>query len=175
MLKKIAIVVVVVITGILSYAALQPDAVRIERTASIKAPPEKIFPLMNDFQQAAAWSPYEKKDPAMKRRFSGATSGTGSVYEFEGNGDVGTGSIKIIESQPPKKVTLQLDMIKPFAASNVIEYTLEPKGETTEVTWSMQGTAPFLAKVMCLFMDMDKMVGKDFETGLANLKALTEK
>jgi hypothetical protein len=110
----------------------------------------------------------------MKRAFSGAAVGKGSVYEFDGNKDVGAGRIEIIESVPPTKVTLQLDFVKPFKASNIVEYTLEPRGDATEVTWAMHGPAPFISKVMCLFVDMDKMVGKDFEVGLANLKAVTE-
>jgi uncharacterized protein YndB with AHSA1/START domain len=174
MLKKIGIAAAVLIAGVLIYAAMQPDTFRIQRTASIQAPPERIFAVLNDFQQSQSWSPYEKKDPAMKRAFSGAPVGKGSVYEFDGNKDVGSGRIEIIESLPPKKVTLQLDMIEPFKASNLVEYTLEPKGEATEVTWAMSGHAPFLSKLICLFIDMDTMVGTDFEVGLANLKAVTE-
>ena len=174
MFKTIGIVIGVLIAAVLIYAAMQPDTFRIQRTASIKARPERVFAVLNDFQQSPSWSPYEKKDPAMKRAFSGAPVGKGSVYEFDGNKEVGTGRIEIIESLPPKKVTLQLDMIKPFKASNIVEYTLEPKGEATEVTWAMHGSAPFLSKLICPFMDMDKMVGTDFEVGLANLKAVTE-
>jgi uncharacterized protein YndB with AHSA1/START domain len=174
MFTKIAIAVVVLIAAVLGYAAMQPDTFRIQRTASIQAPPERIFAVLNDFQQSQSWSPYEKKDPAMKRAFSGAAVGKGSVYEFDGNKDVGAGRIEIIESVPPTKVTLQLDFVKPFKASNIVEYTLEPRGDATEVTWAMHGPAPFISKVMCLFVDMDKMVGKDFEVGLANLKAVTE-
>jgi uncharacterized protein YndB with AHSA1/START domain len=175
MFKKIAIVVVVVIAGVLGYAAIQPDTFRVERSTSIKAPPEKIFVYMNDFQKAAAWNPYEKKDPAMKRKFSGAPSGKGSVYEFEGNNDVGAARIEIVESVPPSKVTLKFDWYKPFDGTSTVEYMLEPQGDATKVTWAMQGSSPFIAKVMCIFMNMDKMVGKDFETGLANLKSVAEK
>jgi len=167
MVKIIGIAIGVLIAAVLIYAAMQPDTFLIQRSASIQAPPEWIFAVLNDFQQSTSWSPYEKKDPAMKRAFSGAPVCKGSVYEFDGNKDV-------IEPLPPKKVTLQLDMVKPFKASNVVEYTLEPRGDATEVTWAMHGPAPFISKVMCLFVDMDKMVGTDFEVGLASLKAVTE-
>lgn len=175
MFKKIAIVIVVAILAVLGYAATLPDTFRIERTTSIKAPPEKIFAYLNDFQKSMTWSPYEKKDPAMKRMFSGAPSGKGSVYAFEGNKDIGSGRIEIIESVPPQKVALRLDMIEPFEGSNVIEYTLHPQGDETQVTWAMQGTSPYFAKVICIFLNMDEMVGKDFEAGLASLKAIVEK
>jgi carbon monoxide dehydrogenase subunit G len=175
MFKIIAIAVVVAIAAVLVFAATQPDTFHIQRSTNIKAPPETIFAFLNDFRKAASWSPYEKKDPAMKRSFSGAASGRGSVYDFEGNKDVGAGRIEIVESLPPRKVTLQLDMREPFEARNTVEYTLEPKGEATQVTWAMYGAVPYISKVICLFLDMDKMVGKDFEAGLANLKAAVEK
>jgi uncharacterized protein YndB with AHSA1/START domain len=175
MWKGVAVVIVVAIAALLLYAATQPDTFRIQRSTKIKAPPEKIFTYLNDFQKAAAWSPYEKKDPAMKRTFSGAASGKGSVYAFEGNKEVGAGRIEIVESLPSRKVSLQLDMREPFQARNTVEYTLEPRGEATEVTWAMYGAAPYLSKVICLFLDMDKMVGRDFEAGLADLKAITER
>src|SRR5688572_4213340 len=122
MVKKILIVIAVLIAGVLVYAAMQPNTFHFERSAEIKAPPEKIFAVLNDFQQSPNWSPYEKKDPAMKRSFSGAATGKGSVYAFEGNGEIGTGRIEIVESVPSQKITLRLDMIKPFAGSNTIEY-----------------------------------------------------
>jgi hypothetical protein len=173
MFKTILITVIVAIAAVLVYAAMQPDTFEIRRTIGIKAPPQKIFPFLNDFQLSMAWSPYEKKDPAMQRKFSGPASGIGSVYEFEGNKEVGSGRLEILDSAPTK-VTLRLDMYKPFEGSNTIEYILEPKGEITDVTWAMHGKAPFVSKVICLFMDMDKMVGKDFEAGLASLKSLVE-
>jgi uncharacterized protein YndB with AHSA1/START domain len=174
MFRKIIIVVVVLIAAILGYAATLPDTFEIRRTTNIQASPEHIFPLLNDLQQAQAWSPYEKKDPAMRRRFSGAGSGKGSVYEFEGNKEVGSGRLEILESIPPEKVTIRLDMYEPFAGSNTVEYILEPGDSGTDVTWAMHGDAPFISRVICLFMDMDQMVGKDFEAGLASLKSLAE-
>jgi uncharacterized protein YndB with AHSA1/START domain len=175
MITKLLIAIAILIAGILIYAATKPDTFRIERTAAIKAPREKIFPFLNDFRKGRQWSSHEKKDPAMKRTYSGATSGKGSVYEFAGNKDVGTGRLEIVDSVPPSKVVLTLDMRKPFAGHNIIEYTLEPRGGETNFTWAMRGRLPYPAKVMSLFVSMDKMIGKDVETGFANLKAITEK
>jgi uncharacterized protein YndB with AHSA1/START domain len=175
MLKIIGIAIVVLVAALLVFAATKPDTFRVERTATIKATPEKIFPFLNDFHKGEAWSPYEKKDPAMKRTYSGVTSGKGSVYVFEGNKKVGTGRLEIIESVPPSKVVISLDMRKPFEGHNIIEYTLEPRGDNTNFTWAIHGPNSYLAKVMCIFVSMDKMIGKDFETGLANLKAVAEK
>lgn len=178
MLKIITItgiVLVVAVAAVLVYAAMQPDTFRIARAATIMAPPEKIYPLMSDFRRGMEWSPYEKKDPGMKRRFSGPVNGKGAVYEFEGNGQIGAGRLEIAEATPPQKVVLKLDMIRPFHANNIVEYTLQPNGEATTVTWAMHGPQPFLGKVMCLFFNVDKMVGADFEAGLANLKAIAER
>lgn len=175
MLKTILIIVVVLIAGVLIFAATKPDTFRVERAASIKAPPDKIFAFINDFKRWDAWSPWEKKDPAMKRTFGATTSGKGATYAWEGNKDVGQGSMQIAESVAPSKVALNLDFLKPFEAHNIVVFTLEPKGDATNVTWSMQGHTPYFAKIIHVFMDMDSMVGKDFETGLANLKAAAEK
>jgi len=175
MFKKIAIVVAVLIAALLVFAATRPDTFRVQRAASIKAPPEKVFALLNDFQRWEAWSPWEKKDPAMKRTFSVVTSGKGAQYAWEGNKDVGQGRMEIAESVAPSKVAIELDFVKPFEAHNTVEFTLEPKGEATNVTWAMQGDTPYLAKIVHVFLNMDKMVGKDFEAGLANLKTLAEK
>lgn len=175
----IVALLILAIAGVLGYAAMQPDDFRIARSTTIKAPPEEIYPLMSDFHRGAEWSPYEKKDPNMKRRFSGAASGKGAVYEFEGNSDVGAGRLEITDATPPSKVVLRLDMVKPFEGSNIIEYSILPKGDASEaaseVTWAMHGQQPLLAKAICLFFNMDKMVGADFEAGLASLKTIAEK
>lgn len=175
MFKKIAIVVVVLLAALLAFAATKPDTFRVERSTSIKASPAKIFPLINDFHVWDAWSPWEKMDPAMKRTHSGASSGKGEVYEWEGNSKVGAGRMEITESSPPSKVIIKLDFIKPFEGHNIAEFVLEPKGDTTNVTWAMHGPAPYISKLMTVFVSMDSMVGKDFETGLANMKAVAEK
>ena len=174
MVKTIVISVIVLIVAVLIYAATRPDTFRIQRSASINAPPDKIFTILNDFHRSESWSPYEKKDPMMKRTFSGAASGKGAVYEFDGNKEVGKGRLTITDTVPPSKVTIALDIVEPFAAHNIVEYTLESKGDATQVTWSMTGQSPYVAKVICLFMNMDRMVGKDFEVGLANLKVVAE-
>ena len=175
MLKIIGISVVVLIAGVLALAATRPDVFRVQRTQSIKAPPEKVFALINDFKAWTAWSPWEKKDPAMKRTYGATTSGKGATYAWAGNKDVGEGSMEIAESILPSKIALKLDFLKPFEAHNTVEFTLEPKGDSTNVTWAMQGPTPYFAKIVHVFVDMDSMVGKDFESGLANLKAAVEK
>lgn len=174
MFKKIGIALVVVIVAVLGYAATKPDSFRVERTTSIKAPPEKIHPFLNDFKQQVVWSPWEKKDPGMKRAFSGAESGKGAVYEWDGNDEIGKGRIEIIETAP-SKVTMKLDFLEPMEAHNMAEFTLTPKGETTDVTWAVFGPMPYVSKVFTMFCDMDSMIGKEFEAGLADLKVLAEK
>lgn len=175
MFKIIAIVIVVLIAALLIYAATRPDTLRVQRSTNIKAPPEKIFALINDFHSWGAWSPYEKKDPAMKRTMSGAANGKGAVYEWEGDKNVGKGRMEIAESSPPSKVTLKLDFVKPFEAHNIVDFTLEPKGDSTNVTWAMHGPSPYISKIIGIFLNMDSMIGKDFETGLANLKTVAER
>jgi uncharacterized protein YndB with AHSA1/START domain len=171
----VVVLIVVLLAAVLGYAATKPDTFRIQRTASIKAPPEKIFALINDFHNWGSWSPWEKLDPAMTKTHSGSANGKGAVYEWEGNKQVGKGRMEIMEASPPARVSIKLDFYKPFEAHNTAEFTLEPQGNSTNVTWVMNGQQPFMFKVMTLFFSMDKMVGKDFETGLANLKNLTEK
>ena len=175
MFKLIAIVIVVAIAALLAFAATRPDSFGLQRSVSIKAPPEKIFALINDFGQWAAWSPWEKLDPEMKRTRSGPDQGKGSVYGWEGNSKVGAGRMEILESMPSSKVDIKLDFIKPFEAHNITEFTMLPQGDTTQVTWAMQGPSPFITKLMGVFVSMDKMIGKDFEAGLANMKAAAEK
>jgi carbon monoxide dehydrogenase subunit G len=178
MLKTIAIiaaVIAVVVAGILIYAATKPNSFTVRRSIEIKAPPAKIFALINDLHGWAAWSPYEKKDPDMKRTFSGAQSGKGAVYEWDGNNTVGKGRMEVIDTSAPSKVTIKLDFIKPFEGHNTAEFTMEPKGDQTVVTWAMYGPSPFIAKLMGTFINMDRMIGTDFEAGLVNLKTLAEK
>ncbi len=179
MLKTILLAVAgllaVAIVVVLALASTKPDVFRIQRSTGIKAPPEKIFALINDFRSFGAWSPYERLDPAMKRSYTGAAAGKGAVYAWESGGKAGIGRMEITESSPPSRIALNLDFTKPFEAHNIVEFTLEPKGDTTILTWAMHGPTPLLGKVMHVFIDFDRMVGTDFETGLANLKALAEK
>lgn len=175
MLKIIAIVVAVLVAGLLVLAALKPDTFRVERKAVVKASPDQVRAQIADFRQWPAWSPWEKMDPGMKRTLGGAASGKGATYAWEGNSQVGKGRMEILEDTP-SKVQIQLDFLAPFEAHNMAEFTLAPVGaDSTEVTWAMYGPSPFMTKVMQVFCSMDKMVGKDFEAGLANLKAVAEK
>ena len=174
MLNIIAIVVIVAVAGVLLFAATRPDTFRVERTIRIKAPPEKIFPLINDLRHFNTWNPYEKKDPNLKGSYSGAASGKGAMYAFAGNKDVGKGSVEITDSAPPHKVSMQLTMVEPIEARNNIEFILEPNGEGTRVTWAMHGHSSYFAKIIHLVFNMDRMVGGDFEAGLASLKAVAE-
>ena len=175
MLKTIFILLAVLIVAILAYAATKPDTFEVRRSASIKAPAEKIFAIINDYHNWDRWSPWNKHDPEMKKTVSGAPSGKGAVYEWAGNRMVGKGRIEIIDSVPSSKITMKLDMTEPMEANNIAEYTLEPKGEMTNVTWALRGACPYMSKVMGLFMNVDKMVGGAFEEGLASLKTLAEK
>ena len=175
MLKIILIVILVIVVGVLGFAATKPDTFSVQRSTSIKAPPEKIFAVINDFHRWPDWSPWEKLDPAMKRTQSGAASGKGAIYEWDGNSKAGAGRMEIIESTPASKLGIQLDFIKPFEGHNIAEFSLTPEADATRVSWVMHGPTPFVSKVMQVFVSMDTLIGKDFEEGLANLKALTEK
>jgi hypothetical protein len=175
MLKFVSLAVLLLLGAVLLFAATGPDTFRVKRATSIKAPPERIFPLINDFRRWGAWSPYEKKDPGMKRSYDGPPAGPGAVYAWEGDGNVGQGRMEIVEASPPDKVAIKLDFTRPFEAHNRVVFTLAPAGGATEVTWDMQGPANYLSKLIGVFINMDRMVGKDFEAGLANLKAAAEK
>lgn len=175
MLKTILIIAVVLIAAILIYAATRPDTYRVQRTAGINAPPDKVFGLINDLHAWASWSPWEKKDLAMKKTHSGASQGKGAVLEWDGNKDVGTGRMEVLEAIPASKIMIKLDFLKPFESHNTAEFTLASSAGTTQVTWAMYGPQPYMMKIMGIFCDPDKMVGKDFEAGLVNLKALAEK
>lgn len=173
MFMTIAIIVAVAIAAVLIYAATKPDTFSVQRTAAIAAPANKIFPLIDDLRAHHDWSPFEK-DPAMKRTHSGAPRGTGAVYEWEGNRNVGKGRIAITDSTP-SKITMALDMLKPLKAHNIVEFSLAPNGGSTDVTWAMRGSQPYMAKLVSTFMNCDKMIGSQFEEGLTKLKAIAEK
>ncbi|TPK93274.1 MULTISPECIES: SRPBCC family protein [unclassified Mesorhizobium] len=175
MLTTILIILVVVIAAVLVYAATRPNDFVVTRSASIKAPAEAIFPLIDDFRRWPEWSPFEKLDPNMKRTLSGAESGKGAAYAWEGNSKAGKGRMEIVNSVPSSQVALKLDFEKPFRANNTVDFSLSPAGEGTTVTWAMRGARPFIAKLMGLFMNFDTLIGKDFEAGLGNLKRLAER
>lgn len=171
MLKKILIVLLLAIAGVLGYAATKPDTFQVQRKATIAAPPEKIFAMIEDFHRWNEWSPWEKLDPAMTRTFGGPPAGAGATYAWTGNSEVGEGHMEILESTPSSKVRIKLDFIKPFESNNVTEFALVPKDGGTEVTWTMQGPNLYVSKLMDTFVDMDAMIGKDFEKGLADMGA----
>lgn len=162
------------VTALLVYAATKPDDFRIERRTTINAPPEKISAYLTDFKLWTAWSPWEEKDPAMKRTYSGLTSGKGAVYEWVGNKNVGTGRMEILDVQP-LKVTIKLEFLAPYEARNTAEFAMQVQGDSTQLTWAMFGPSNYLSKVMTTLFSMDKMLGPDFESGLTKLKVAAEK
>lgn len=177
-MKKILATVIAVplvaALGLVAYASTKPDTFKVERHLEMKAPASKIAPLLTDFHQWAGWSPWEKLDKNLKRTFSGPTSGKGAVYEWDGNDQAGKGRMEIMDATADK-VTIKLTFLKPFEATNTATFDLAAKGDATDVNWSMTGPNPLISKVITCFCSMDKLVGKDFEDGLSNMKALAEK
>jgi len=171
----ILIVIAVVVALLIVVIVSRPADFSIARSTSISAPPQAIFPQVNDLHNWEAWSPWAKIDPAMKMTFAGPASGTGAVYTWTGNSKVGEGRMTIVESRPSDLVRIKLEFLKPFAATNATEFTFQPQGNQTAVTWSMSGKRNFMTKAMSLVMSMEKMVGGQFEKGLQQLKAVAEK
>ena len=171
----VVIAVIALVAALFLFAATRPNTYQVQRTATIKAPPDKVFAMVNDFHAWPGWSPWEKLDPMMKRTHTGPPSGPGAVYEWDGNKKAGAGRMEITSATPGSKVVIKLDFLKPFEGHNVTTFTLGTSGATTTVTWVMDGSANFMLKVMGLFISMDKMIGKDFEAGLANIKNLAER
>jgi K+-transporting ATPase KdpF subunit len=177
-LKIIAIIAIVLAVGIaavLVFALTKPDTFRVERSLAVNAPADAIYRQVADFHRWTGWSPYEDRDPAMKRTFGGTAQGTGATYAWDGNNNVGAGYMEILQANAPSKLRIKLDFERPFEGHNTAEFTFVPQGDATLVTWAMYGPAPFLSKLMQVFINMDSMIGKDFEAGLAGLKKLTEK
>lgn len=172
----IAVILAIAIAIVLILASTKPATFSIQRSAVIRAPADRIFPLVNDFRQWTKWSPWEKRDPALKRSYGGAASGTGAIYAWEGNKNIGSGRMEILDASSPSKITIKLDFFKPFEAHNTAEFTFVPEAgaSATNVVWVMRGPSSFMSKVMQVFMNFDKMIGKDFEAGLASLKTLSE-
>jgi len=171
----IAIVLAVAVVAVLIIAATKPDKFSVQRAATINAQAEQVFPLIADFHEWRKWSPWEDRDPDPKRTYSGAERGKGAIYAWEGNKNVGSGRMEVLEANSPSLVKIQLDFLKPFEAHNIAEFTMLPQGNATHLTWVMHGPAPFMSKVMQVFMNMDRMIGKDFEAGLARIKSVSEK
>lgn len=175
MLKNIAIVVVLLVGAVLVFAAFKDDSFRVQRSITIKAPPEKVQALIEDFHQWQAWSPWEHIDPTIKRDITGAPRGLGAVYAWKGDGKAGQGRMEVVESKPGALVKIKLDFVKPFPSNNTAEFTLVPQGDSTQVNWAMYGASPYIARVMTTFVSMDSMIGKDFDKGLADMKKAAEK
>jgi hypothetical protein len=175
MLKKILLVLVVIVIVLVVVVAMRPDHFRVERSATVNAPAAAVFAEVNDLHKFQEWSPWAKIDPNCKITYTGPEAGVGASFHWDGNKDVGEGSMSIIESKPGELVKFRLDFIKPFAATDTAELSFKATGEKTDVTWSMYGPANFMMKAMGLFMDCDKMIGKDFEKGLASLKTVSER
>lgn len=177
MLKKLGIVVglIAALLGILAVTvAIQPADFSVQRSTTIAAPPGAVFALVNDFHEWEKWSPWAKMDPAMKTTYEGSESGAGAIYTWSGNSQVGEGKMTILESRAPEQVGIQLEFLAPMKATNTSEFSFKPEGDGTAVTWTMAGKNNFVGKAFCLFVDMDAMVGADFEKGLAAMKAAAE-
>jgi hypothetical protein len=172
MLIKIVIVLAVVVIGFVILVAMRPSDFRISRTALIGAPPDAVFPHVNDLHNWEAWSPWAKIDPAAKSAYEGPPAGVGAVFAWTGNAKVGEGRMTITESRPCDLVRFRLDFLKPFKGTNIAEFTFQPESGETRVTWTMSGTYSFIPKAMGLFMNCDKMVGDQFEKGLADLNSV---
>lgn len=175
MLLKLFAALVVLVFAVLVFAATKPDTFRIQRSIIIQAPPEKVFPLLDNLHNWPQWAPQDQEDPTMQRSYIGPESGVGAVSDWKGSGSSGKGRMTIVESAPPRSITIDVDWVKPFTTRNVNQFTLEPDGSSTRVTWSMQGPNLFPMKLLSVFTNLDRVMGKHFEDGLANLKVRAER
>jgi hypothetical protein len=166
-------VIALAVLAVLAIAATKPNELRIERSARINASPERIFPHINDFSRWVNWSPYESLDPDMRKTFTGASAGKGAIYEWDGNAKAGKGRMEILHSSPTR-IDIKLDFERPFKANNTAAFALAPNGTSTNVTWSIHGPQPLMSRVMGVFVNMDQLIGRDFERGLQNLKSVAE-
>jgi hypothetical protein len=171
---KIAAALAVIVIGFVAFVATRPSEYRVARTVTMAVPASAAFAQVNDFHRWGAWNPWAKLDPAMKQTYEGAPAGPGAVYTWAGNTQVGAGRMTMTESRPNELVRINLEFLKPFAATSIAEFTFRPEGDRTAVTWSMVGQANFIAKIVHLFVDMDTMIGGNFERGLADLKSIVE-
>ena len=174
MLKIILIAIAVIVIVFVVVVALQPSEFRVARSATMSAPAPAVFAQVNDFHKWEAWNPWGKIDPAMKQTYVGVPAGTGAIYTWTGNKDVGEGRMTITESRPSDLIRIKMEFFKPFAGTSTAEFTFKPEGNQTVVTWSMAGENNFMAKAVHLFMNMDKMIGDQFEKGLAEMKSVVE-
>src|SRR5262249_53246168 len=174
-LVYVAIALALIVAALLAYAATKPDTFRVQRSTGINAPAERIFPLISNLKSMNTWNPFVEPDPAIKIAYSGPDSGRGAAHTWSGNSKVGEGRIEVTDATPSSRVAMRLDMHKPMKAHNAVEFTLQPNGSATMVTWAMSGRRPFMVKLMSVFIDCDGMVGKEFEKGLGKLKAIAER
>jgi uncharacterized protein YndB with AHSA1/START domain len=176
MLKKIALVVLGLLAAFSVLVAMQPDTYKVTRSLNVAAPPEAVFPLVNNYKKWNTWSPWAKLDPNMTISYSGPEEGVGASYSWKGNSDVGAGKMTTLEATPSRNLKMQLDFIEPFADTSITEFNFTPTADAkgTTVSWDMSGNANFISKAMCLFVSMDSMLGPDFEKGLASIKFLAE-
>jgi len=174
MVKKILIALAAIVVVFIAVVAMQPSDFRVARTATMSVPAPAVFAQVNDFHNWEAWSPWAKLDPKAKTSFEGPSAGTGAIFRWAGNNEVGEGSMTITESRPSDLIRIKLEFLKPMAGTSTAEFSFKPEGDKTAVTWSMTGKNNFIAKAMCLFMNMDKMVGGKFEEGLASMKSVVE-
>jgi uncharacterized protein YndB with AHSA1/START domain len=175
MMLKVIGAVVLFVVAILVIAAFRSNTIQIQRSRTIQAPPEKIFALINDFHNWKLWAPQDLEDSTLKRTFSGPENGLGAESEWSGSGNSGKGRMEIVESDGPRKISIKVDFVKPFEAHNINVFTLEPVGTSTKVTWEMRGTNAYFMKVMGIFMNMGRLMGKHFDAGLENLQKASEK
>ena len=173
MVLRILVVMLVAIVGLLGFVASRPSDFRVTRTRTLAAPPDVVYGYVNDFRRWTEWSPWEKRDPALKREYSGAPAGPGSTYHWVGNSQVGEGRMTITENRPGQSIAIRLEFIKPWTATNRAQFDFAPSGTGTQVSWTMSGEKNFMAKVFGLLVDVDKMVGTDFDRGLENLDTVT--
>ncbi|HBJ84271.1 MAG TPA: polyketide cyclase [Verrucomicrobiales bacterium] len=169
MIKKVLLGLIAAIVIILVVASFQSDDLNVTRSATIAAPPDAVFKVVNDFRQWDAWSPWSKLDPAMKKTLEGPPEGVGAIYKWSGNNEVGEGSTRLVGSKPNETIDMKLEFVRPFEGSSDVRFTFAPEGTGTKVTWAMQSKKPFIGKVMGLFMDCGKMCGDQFSEGLGNL------
>ena len=178
MFRKIALTLFLLITAaviaILAIAGTRPATYHVERSAVMTAPPQVVYGIVNDFHRWPDWSPWQHLDPAMKTTIQGSGVGAGTTYSWVGNNDAGEGSMAITESTPANHIAMKLEFVKPFKSSADVNFRLVPEGDGTRITWAMDGNNNFMSKVMCMFVSMDSMIGKDFDSGLANLKRVSE-
>jgi len=171
---KIGLAVLIAVLILLVVVSMQPGIYRVARTTTVAAPPSAVYAQVADFHRWAAWSPWEKLDPEMKRTFSGPDSGPGAAYAWTGNNKVGEGRMTLVSAQPPSSLSIKLEFLRPMSSTSTATFTLVPGGAGTEVTWAMEGSKNFLSKAFFLFASPDKLIGGDFDRGLAQLKSVSE-